>query len=172
MNWNARISNFCGSHTFLVSWGGVRPGPPGTAATNLPIVPDPDDGWWMCSSRWNENWQRKPAPLPLCPSQISHDLTWARTRVATVGSRQLTLWAMARPSCALLYVTFYSCSRHLRFFSFLIISNTGGPVLLLLFLKPRIETNFFSKQSFTRCTLCKNFHASSPFLEWPVQCLP
>jgi hypothetical protein len=29
-------------------------------------------------------------PELLCPPQISHDLTWARTRVAAVGIRQLT----------------------------------------------------------------------------------
>jgi hypothetical protein len=44
-----------------VSWGGVRLSPLGTSATNWSIVPAPDDSWWwMWSSRWNENWQRKP----------------------------------------------------------------------------------------------------------------
>jgi hypothetical protein len=38
--------------------------------------------------------RRKPAPVPLCPSQIPRDLTWDRT---VVGSRRLTAWAMARP---------------------------------------------------------------------------
>jgi hypothetical protein len=33
----------------------------------------------------------------LCPPQIPHDLTWARTRAAAVGSRRLTAWIMARP---------------------------------------------------------------------------
>jgi hypothetical protein len=33
---------------------------------------------------------RKPAPLPHCPQQIPHDLTWARTRTAAVGSRQVS----------------------------------------------------------------------------------
>jgi hypothetical protein len=32
----------------------------------------------------------EPAPVPLCPSQIPHDLTWARTWAAAVGSQQLT----------------------------------------------------------------------------------
>jgi hypothetical protein len=45
---------------FLVSWGGVRLSPLGTSATNWPIVPAPDDRWWVWSSRWNENWQGKP----------------------------------------------------------------------------------------------------------------
>jgi hypothetical protein len=58
-----------------------------------------DDEW---SSRWDENWQgkpkylRKPAPAPLCPPQIPYDLTWFRTRAATMGSQRLTAWAMAR----------------------------------------------------------------------------
>jgi hypothetical protein len=41
----------------------------------------------------------KPVPVPLCPPQIPHDLPWARTRPAAVGSRRLTAWAMARPTC-------------------------------------------------------------------------
>jgi hypothetical protein len=36
-------------------------------------------------------------PAPLCPPQIPHDLTRARTRAAAVGSQGLTAWAMARP---------------------------------------------------------------------------
>jgi hypothetical protein len=39
----------------------------------------------------------KPAQVPLCPPQISHDLTWTRTLAAAVGSRWLTSWSMARP---------------------------------------------------------------------------
>jgi hypothetical protein len=41
---------------FLVTWGGVRLSPLGTSATNWPIVPAPDDRWWVWTSRWNENW--------------------------------------------------------------------------------------------------------------------
>jgi hypothetical protein len=37
------------------------------------------------------------APAPLCPPQIPHDETQARTRAAAVGSQRLTAWAMARP---------------------------------------------------------------------------
>jgi hypothetical protein len=51
----------------------------------------------MRIGRGNRSTQRKPAPVPLCPPQIPHDLTWARTRAAAVGSRRLTTWAMARP---------------------------------------------------------------------------
>jgi hypothetical protein len=32
----------------------------GTSTINWPIVPYPDDRWWMWSGRWNENWQGKP----------------------------------------------------------------------------------------------------------------
>jgi hypothetical protein len=93
-NWQLRV----------VSWGGVRLSPLGTSANIWPIVPGPDNRWWVWSSRWNENWQGKPkysektCTVPLCPPQIPHDLTWDRTRVAAVGSRRLTAWAMARPS--------------------------------------------------------------------------
>jgi hypothetical protein len=38
-------------------------------ATNWPIVPAPDDRWWVRSSRWNENRQGKPKYLEkICPS--------------------------------------------------------------------------------------------------------
>jgi hypothetical protein len=75
----------------------------GTSVTNWLIVPAPNDKWWMWSSRWNQNWQgnrstrRKPAPVPLCPPQIPHDMTWPGTQVAAVGTRRITSWAMARP---------------------------------------------------------------------------
>jgi hypothetical protein len=45
---------------FFVYWGGVRLSLLGTSATNWPIVPAPVDRWCVRSSRWNENWQRKP----------------------------------------------------------------------------------------------------------------
>jgi hypothetical protein len=35
--------------------------------------------------------------VPLCPPQTSNNLTRARNRAAAVGSRRLTIWAMARP---------------------------------------------------------------------------
>jgi hypothetical protein len=46
----------------------------------------------------NRSTRRKPAQLPLCPPQIPNYLTRARTRVSTVGSRQLTAWATTRPN--------------------------------------------------------------------------
>jgi hypothetical protein len=52
----------------------------------------------MRIGRVNRSTRRKPAPVPLCPPQIPHDLTCAWTLAASVGSRRLTAWAMARPS--------------------------------------------------------------------------
>jgi hypothetical protein len=45
----------------------------------------------------NRSTRTKHSPVQLCPLQIPHDLTRARTRAATVASRRLTAWAMARP---------------------------------------------------------------------------
>jgi hypothetical protein len=47
--------------------------------------------------RGNRSTRRKPAPESLCPARIPHDLTWAWTLAAAVGSRQLTAWVMPRP---------------------------------------------------------------------------
>jgi hypothetical protein len=75
----------------------VRLSPLGTSATNWPIVPAPDDIddergaiGGMRIGRGNRDTWRKPAPVPLRPPQISHDLTWAPSRAAGVGSQQLT----------------------------------------------------------------------------------
>jgi hypothetical protein len=51
----------------------------------------------MRIGRGNRSTRRNPDPAPLCPAQIPHDLTWYRTRAATVGSQQLTACAMTRP---------------------------------------------------------------------------
>jgi hypothetical protein len=51
----------------------------------------------MGIGRRNRCTGRKRTPLPLCPPQIPHDLTWARTQTAAVGNLRLT-WTMARPS--------------------------------------------------------------------------
>jgi hypothetical protein len=85
------------------SWGGVRLNPLGTSATLWPIVPAPDDYecGTVCGMRLGRgNWStlRKPTPVPFCPPQIPHDLTWARNRADAVGIRWLTAWAMARPT--------------------------------------------------------------------------
>jgi hypothetical protein len=93
----------CLSLFFLVSCGGVRLNPLGTSASNWPIVPAPDDRWWwVWSSRGTRfgrairSARRKHAPVPLCPPQIPHDLTWTRKRAAALGTRRLTAWAMVR----------------------------------------------------------------------------
>jgi hypothetical protein len=51
----------------------------------------------MRIGRGNRNTRRKCAPVPLCPPQIPHDLTWAPTRAAAAERWRLTAWAMARP---------------------------------------------------------------------------
>jgi hypothetical protein len=43
----------------------------------------------MRIGRGNRSTWRKPAPVPLCSTQIPHYLTWTRTRAAAVGSRRL-----------------------------------------------------------------------------------
>jgi hypothetical protein len=62
--------------------------------------------------RWNEIDRGKPkysggggepVPVPLCPPQIPHELTWDRTRASAVRGRRLTAWAMARPTLTLLH---------------------------------------------------------------------
>jgi hypothetical protein len=51
----------------------------------------------MKIGRGNRSTRRKSASAPLCPLQIAHDKTRARTRAAAMGSQRLTAWAMARP---------------------------------------------------------------------------
>jgi hypothetical protein len=82
--------------------GGVQMGLLGTSATNWPILHAPgdyDDGEYggIVICRRNRSTLRKAAPVPLCPQQIPHYLTWARTQAATMGSQRLTAGAMARP---------------------------------------------------------------------------
>jgi hypothetical protein len=49
-------------------------------------------GWGNLSTR------RIPATVPLCPPQMLHDMTWAGTLAAAVGSRRLTFRDKARPT--------------------------------------------------------------------------
>jgi hypothetical protein len=79
------------------SWGEMRLCSFGTSATNWGIVPALDDTWWVCGAvggliigRENRSTWRKPAPAPLCPPQIPHELNWARTQASAMGSRRLT----------------------------------------------------------------------------------
>jgi hypothetical protein len=65
---------------FLVSLGGVRLSPLGTSATLGLLYPprmiDDDYGavGGMRIGRGNRSTRRRPAPVSLCPPQISHDL--------------------------------------------------------------------------------------------------
>jgi hypothetical protein len=59
--------------------GGGQLGPLGTSATNWPIAPAPADYEdrefvGMMIGRGNRSTRRKPAPVPICPPQILHDL--------------------------------------------------------------------------------------------------
>jgi hypothetical protein len=81
--------------SFLVGWSGtssllLRP-----LLAYCSIVMDDDE----CGAiggmlgRGNRSTRIKPAPMPLCPPQISHGMNLARTQAAAVGSRRLTAWA-------------------------------------------------------------------------------
>jgi hypothetical protein len=88
-----------------VGGGGVQLGPLGTAATNRPNVPSPDDYDGEIGEmigRGNRSTRRKPAPVPLWPPQTLHTAR-TRTRAAAVGSQRLTAWATARPLLTLTY---------------------------------------------------------------------
>jgi hypothetical protein len=81
----------------MVSLGGVRLSSLGTSATvgllyQPRMVDDEDYGavGGMRIGKGNRSTRRKPAPVPLCPPQIPHDLTWGRIRGAAVGSQRLT----------------------------------------------------------------------------------
>jgi hypothetical protein len=71
----------------LLSWSFLeRLSPLGTAATTgllyQPQMIDDGDGGAISGMRigkGNRSTWRKPATTPLCPPQIPHDLTWART---------------------------------------------------------------------------------------------
>jgi hypothetical protein len=63
----------------------------------------------MRIGRGNKSSQRKPAPVPFCPPQIPHDLTWDGTQAAVVGSWQLTAWAMARTQYGVSIQCFGDC---------------------------------------------------------------
>jgi hypothetical protein len=98
------ILNFCLMWVwiFLIEgWGGVQFGILGTAATNRPIVPAPDDYdvggiSGMVIGRGNRSTRRKRGPVPLCQSQNPR-AAGTRTWASGVGSQRLTAWATARP---------------------------------------------------------------------------
>jgi hypothetical protein len=90
---------------FFFFWKGGGESQLGTSATICPIVPPRmmnDEYGTVCGMRIGSgNWstQRKPAPVPLYPPQMPHDLTRDRTQAATVGS-----WLLNRLSCGMAYV--------------------------------------------------------------------
>jgi hypothetical protein len=64
-----------------IGFDSLKLSPLGMLASNGSTAPALDDRWvWYIW--WNENWQghwntqRKPVPVPLCPTQIQHDLSW------------------------------------------------------------------------------------------------
>jgi hypothetical protein len=82
---------------FIIILSGVRLSAVGTVATTGLLyqpqtIDDVDCGaiGGMKIGRGNLSLQREPAPAPLCPPQIPHDQTQARTRAAAVGSQRLT----------------------------------------------------------------------------------
>jgi hypothetical protein len=88
-----KTKNWTTNDSFL--WGGTKS--LGTAATSgLLYKPQAiDEGdcgaiGGMKIGRGNRSTRRKPAPAPLCPPQIPHDQTRARTRAAAVESQRLT----------------------------------------------------------------------------------
>jgi hypothetical protein len=88
----------------FISWGGLRSSPLCMSATIWPVVPAPDDDddefgavAGMRIGKENRNIGRKPAPLPLSPPQIPHDLIWLQTWDVMAGNQRLTAWAIARP---------------------------------------------------------------------------
>jgi hypothetical protein len=83
---NTHTSHVCSNRQLLIRivGGGVQLVPLGTSATNWPVALAPGDyddeefGGMMIGRR-NRNTRRKPAPVPLCPPQIPHDLTGRET---------------------------------------------------------------------------------------------
>jgi hypothetical protein len=119
-----------GPFFFFIIISGVGLSPLGTAATSgllykPQMIDEGDCGaiGGMKIGRGNRSIRRKPAPAPLCPPQIPHDQTRARTRAAAVGSQRLTAWAMARSfsSSYCSHYIFHTISGHFstRYFHFL-----------------------------------------------------
>jgi hypothetical protein len=66
-----------------------------TRQVNRSIMIDDDKCWAvgaMRIGRGNLSTRRKPAPVPLRPPQIPHNMIWARTQAAAVESRLHGMW--------------------------------------------------------------------------------
>jgi hypothetical protein len=108
-----RVYTNCYITIIIIIVSGVRLSPLHTVATTgllyqSQMMDDGDCGeiGGMKIGRGNRSTQRKPAPAPLCPPQIPHDQTRARTRAAAVGNQRLTAWASAQPTLLLHYIAF------------------------------------------------------------------
>jgi hypothetical protein len=77
-----------------------------------PLMVDDDEcgAFDGMNGRGNGITLRRPAPVPLCPPRISHDLTRVRTRPSAVRSRRLVALAMTRPYLIFLF-TIWRCKR-------------------------------------------------------------
>jgi hypothetical protein len=70
-----------------VQWGGVRLSPLSTSATDWLLyqprmIDECGAVGGMRIGRGNRSTRRNPVPVPLCPPQIPHELTWGGTRAA------------------------------------------------------------------------------------------
>jgi hypothetical protein len=90
------------SFFFLLIWGGVRwvhlvCQPVFVILYQPQMIGDDRCGAvsGMQLGRGDQSTWRKLTPVQLYPPQIPHDLTWARTLAAAVGSRWPTAWAVA-----------------------------------------------------------------------------
>jgi hypothetical protein len=103
MSWSQSLEvTFC--HTSPPwRWGGssTQAGMP----TYVSILRIPQMIWvWRATVEWywqgkTEELGEKPVQEPLCPPQIPHGLTRARTLASAVRGRRLTTWAMAGSFC-------------------------------------------------------------------------
>jgi hypothetical protein len=96
---------------------------------------------WKATVEWYSdrgkpmNSEEKPVPVPLCPPQIPHGLTRARTRASAMRGRRLTTWAMARPKLITLQrgVSHYTDSENMFFPVFLKIIRPVQKVIQIKF---------------------------------------
>jgi hypothetical protein len=85
----------CTHSLFIIIIVGVRLSPLGTAATTvlfyqLQIIDDECGAvGGVKIGREKRSTRRKPARVPICPPQIPHEQTWARTRAAAAGSNRI-----------------------------------------------------------------------------------